>query len=553
MCTKTTRCNLALLLAVTCALMLVAVGSVAADEPQNQQDRITGFNVITSAPVARSAWPYPVRPPAVMPEQPARRSIGAALSPNVGIGPGVSVDLTWDDAQWTVGQGRQIVHWYNDQTYNPEVSIHFAYLNMPDTVAGLPFTTTGYNMYDAIQPIINWPFMQNSGCDLQAADTIGFASSASIDMLGGGKVVISSQAQHWRNRANGTRLYDNIIYYQGEPFDCFYDPRSPLNVTWIDSTAYRPRFLNQSWGIYSRDPQVVTQWDGTNTIVHLLLGEDSPGTTLTGSDYCDITQYYTYTYFRKVGDDYTGTWSAGQIIDSLWFPWASLAAAPYPYTQLAVTYTNASYYGALWDNPYDLDVWCRESFDRGLTWPPCQNVTNYRNAAQGDPNHFTAWLETQALYSADGDLHIIWTAKPTSDNPYFDGFDWQSPDQNLYHWSKSTDQIVKVANGAFPYIYNEMGISSIAEGACGFGGSNAGYIANINISQCSDKLYCVWNQIHERANRFLWRDAATQPAPGVLDDCAYNDGTRRTVAFQEMNPRRVFVGASINRRRRSTL
>jgi hypothetical protein len=118
---------------------------------------------------------------------------------------------------------------------------------------------------------------------------------------------------------------------------------------------------------------------------------------------------------------------------------------------------------------------------------------------------------------------VIWTAKPTSVNPYFDGFDWETLDQNLYHWSRNTNEIVKVANGAFPYIYSQSGVATLAEGACGFGGSNAGYIANLNISECNEKLYCVWNQIHERANRYPWRDVFPQPAPGVLDDCAYTD------------------------------
>ncbi|MEW5796656.1 MAG: hypothetical protein AB1772_09905 [Candidatus Zixiibacteriota bacterium] len=313
-----------------------------------------------------------------------------------------------------------------------------------------------------------------------------------------------------------------MIYYQGSQYGLAYDPRSNLNVTWIDSTAYRPTFLNQSAGRYSRYPQVVAQWDGANTIVHVLLWEDTVGTMLSGDYCCNNLPYYTVSYFRKVGDEATvGTWSAGRPIDSCWFPWASLAAAPYPQTGLAVTYTNPTFYGGLIDNPNDLDVWCRESFDRGVSWPTAYSVTNYMNAIAGHPNHFTAWLETQALYDISGDLHVVWTAKPTSSDPYFDGFDWTGFDQNIYHWAKSTNEIVKVATGSYEDFDDLCG--GIVTNVYGFGGSNAGFIANISLSQCDDNLYCIWNQIHQRANRNDGRCYQPQPMPGVLDDCAYTD------------------------------
>jgi len=53
------------------------------------------------------------------------------------------------------------------------------------------------------------------------------------------------------------------------------------------------------------------------------------------------------------------------------------------------------------------------------------------------------------------------------------------------------------------------------------------------MGQCNDKLYLVWSQIHERANRFPWRDSPVQPAPGVLDDCSYT-GNRLAMANFEI-------------------
>ncbi len=504
-----------------------------------QLDKINSFNIGPYQTEHRSAYSN-LEFPTVTQAGSRRSSVGSAQSPNAGIGVGVSVDLTWDDAQWNWGAGRRIDHWWNgamDETM--EASVHFAYTDMPDSVTGYPYSTTGYNVYDAVVTSGNWPRGQDIGCDLQAADTMGAASSVSLAITANGRAVISSLAQHFRSYPSGTRLYDNFIYYQGAEFNCTYDPRSNLNVTWVDSTVYRPLMMQNTYGTYSRDPQVATQWDGTNTIVHLLLGERSASSTdLSGDDYVTGLGYYTWTYFRKVGSTSAGTWSSGKIIDSIWFPWTEIAAAPYPNSGVAVVYTNPSYYGALLDNGYDLDVWCRESYDRGVTWYAAYSVTDYQNAIAGHPNHFTAWLEAGCMFDSEGDLHVYWTAKPTSADPYFDGYDWQGFDQNLYHWEKTNDggtpglgDAIKVANGTF--MDYDMLTGSMNTYVCGFGGDNVGYLGWITMGECDNKLYLVWSQIHERANRFPWRDASTQPAPGVLDDCSYS-GNRMAMANWEL-------------------
>ncbi|MEW5796981.1 MAG: hypothetical protein AB1772_11555 [Candidatus Zixiibacteriota bacterium] len=503
-------------------------------------DKISAFNVGVFPMESRSAYAgdggtYPGSRTAL-----GRRPVGSAQSPNVGIGPGVSIDLTWHDEQYTWGSGRQINHWWNGQTgETAEVSVHFAYMDRPDEDTARPYVFTGYNMYDAIVPTGNWPRDQDVGCDIQATDTIGAASRVSMDIMFNGRAVLGSMARFFRNLNDTTRLFDNNIYYQGAEFNCTFDPRSNLNVTWVDSTVYRPRFMDQSAGNYARDPQVVTQWDGTNTIVHLLLGSAADDIDLSGNDYVPGLGYRAWTYFRKVGDAAeTGTWSSGQTIDSIWFVWTELAAAPYPHTGVAVVYTNPSYYGALLNNGDDIDVWARESFDRGLSWQPAYSVTNYTNAIANHPNHFTAWLEAGCMFDSEGDLHVYWAGKPTSTDPYFDGFNWQDFDENVYHWEKTNDQVVpgvgdavKVANGNF--MNDDMLTGSMNTLHCGFGGSNVGYLGWITMGECDSKLYLVWGQIHERANRFPWRDVATQPAPGVLDDCSYT-GERLAMANWEL-------------------
>jgi len=504
-----------------------------AETPQDHQDKIATFGLASGIPVARSAVADPVRPEGVVPFSPGRRSVGSALSPQAGIGVGESIALTWDDAQYTQGQGRHIGHWWNGEYGDgAEVSVHFGYSQLTDSATGSRYYYSGYNVFDAAISLGGWPVGQNVGCDLQSTDTLGSGGIPSLDIMPNGRVVMGATGAFWRSRTDASRLVDNMVFYQGDEFSCAYDPRVNLNVTWIDSTSYRPQFLVQTEGTYSFTPQVTSQWDGTNTIVHLLVGEDSDGVQLSGNDYSTALQYRAFVYYRKVGANAgEGSWSAGQIIDSMWFPWVSLAAAPHPYEGVAVTYTNPSFYGTLLNHEYDMDVWLRESLDRGLTWQNSECITYYMCDPGPCQPDYTHWLESQALYSTDGELHVIFTGTQISADPYFDGFNWTSHNQDLFHWSKSTYWLHKVASGSYEELYDLCG--GIESKVCGFGGSNAGFIANINISQCDDKLYCIWNQIHERANRFPWRCTIPQPAEGVLDDCSYT-GNREAMANWEI-------------------
>ena len=528
---------LAMLLSASLVVTAAAVSGHSSDIRDGMRtDRINSFNV----------GPYPMEYRqatselanefgAVRAGTPPRHSVGSATAPDAGIGVGESIDVTWDDVFWTWGQGRQVAHYWNGQYgENAKVSVHFAYRDSPDTVTGMPFTNTGYNVYDATGGG-NWPNLAD-GCDLQSTDTIGGGSRVSLDMMDNGRVVIGALATHDRRFDNGDEIFDNLIYYQDASveFDCNYAPTEALfaNVTWVDSLLYEPMWL-ESVENYSRDPQVVTQWNGTNTIVHLALGENfTNGVPLPGTDYSSGSTYGPWVYFRKVGNTYdAGSWEEAQVLDSLNFVWTSLAAAPYPHEDVAFVYVNESYYGALMNNSNDIDVWCRESNNYGVTWQDAYSITNYTNGIGGDPNHFTGWVESGCMFDQGGDLHAWWTAKPTSADPHFDGFNWQDFDENLYHWAKSTDEIVKVANGNF--MNDDMLTGSMNTLHCGFGGSNAGYLGFAAMGQCNDKLYLLWSQIHERANRFDWRSAATQPAPGILDDCSYT-GARLAMANWEI-------------------
>jgi hypothetical protein len=526
---------LAPLLALALSALLVVSAGAATDTKADRVDdtraqQIETYNVglhpYESRGSISTAEEFTGRRPETVSRPP--RSIGSALSPDAGLGVGESIDLTWNDVQRYWGVGRHTATYWNGETgENLKVSVHFTYLDDPDTLPAADdgfggYTNAAYNVYDAsLSPAGAWPRGQDVGCRLENLDTLGGGFIPSLAIGSDGLV---NMGVGWDNLfsdtlADGTLYTESRMYYQPVEFACLYTDQ--INTELLDSLWYRPNFLDQTDGNYSRDPQLHIQWDGTNDIYHLCLGESNP-TPLSGIDYSEHPdiEYSTYTYYRKVGR--SGTWSAGQILDSVYFVWVTMDAAEYPNQGVAVVYTNPSAWGAQLDHDGDLDVWCRESPDRGLTWPPSYSITDYQNAVAGDPAHFTAWLEAECMYTSDGNLHAVWSARPTSDDPYFDGYNWSDFDENLYHWSKSSDEIVKVANGT--YYYDDMLTGSINTLHCGFSGSNMGYLGYAEMSECDGKLYIFWNQIHDQANVIDPHADYDQ-----LNDCSYQ-GNRLAMA-----------------------
>ncbi|MCD6249654.1 MAG: hypothetical protein J7J98_04900 [candidate division Zixibacteria bacterium] len=451
---------------------------------------------------------------------PLRRTVGTATSPDAGIGVGVSIDLTFDDMQYGFPIGRYISHYWNGEIgTSAQAGVHFVYESVIDTVDGDPHASpilTGYNVYDAAVTSNNWPRGQDGGCDLQSTDEFGYGKWANMAVLGNTNVVIAATSRFFSSLGDDF-IGDNMFYFQGAPFNCVYDPRSGINTTFIDTTVYRVHFGTPDDGHYSEQPEITTQFDGANTITHAILAESEPVYGPASNDYVTGNAYLIFTYYRKVGDaSGDGSWSSGVVLDSIMQVYSTngvtLAASPVS-GKVCISYSNPGYYGNLLNNEYDTDVFYKESTDYGLTWNPKVNVTTYQNAIGGDPNHFKAWVESPALYDSNDDLHIIWTGTGTSADPYFDGFNWNDFDTDIFHWSRNTGNIIRMARGT--YLNDDYLTGSINTLHCGFGGQYSGYIAFIWISECDGKLYIVWNQMQEWVNH---GDYTIQPE--LMEDCA---------------------------------
>ena len=504
------------------ATLLLFLVLLASSALADRADNVKTYNFDNSIQDGRASE-YRISRTGLSPTASPKSQVGSVSSFDEGIGRGVSVGLTYDDAQNFIGWGRHISHWWNGQVGSTAgVSVHFGFRVDPFMSNYGTGRVSGYNVYDATaDPGYEWPLTEE-GDVLQDADDYDYGLIPSLAVMDNGRVVLASGSSHFDNGflGSGAVYKDNMLFYQEGEFECDYT--YGVDAITVDSLTYRPNFIYNAAGNYSRDPIIETQWDGANTIVHLLLVENEE-TVLGGDSYCNELTYRSAVYFRKVGTGaLDGTWGNPQVIDSIWFPWLSMAAAPYPYQGVAIAYTNPGYYGALLNEGHDLDVWCRESPDRGLTWGTAYDITNYTNPIANDPNHFAAWLETQCLFTTDGDLQVIWTAKETSADPYFDGFNWVGWFQNVYHWSKSSGVVSEVARGTYQDYSDLFAGCNFSTDPCGYGSLNAGTVANINISECDGKLFCIWNQIHERA-REGWCQANTEIIPGTVDDCAYTD------------------------------
>ncbi|MCJ7489752.1 MAG: hypothetical protein MUO87_06380, partial [Thermoplasmata archaeon] len=345
------------------------------------------------------------------------RPLGSALSPDVGIGVGESIALTWDDTQVFYPVGRHIDHFYNEST--GDVDVHFCYEMARDTTTRrqetLPLRQTGYNVYNATVEDGDWPQGgQDVGCTIQGADTIGFGRGGNMVITPNGLAVFVAYSSFYSPEVPGTGFVrENKLFYQLAQYNCVYNLGTE-NVTSVDSLSYKPLWSQPDLaGNLSAFPIIATQIDGSGTLItHLVLAEQQAFTPADGLGYATNVDYRVFVHFRKVGDDISSGWNSGIVIDTIERDFADLVASPWT-GEVAVIYSNPSYSGHLLNNGSDRDTYYRESTDYGVSWNPKVDITNYRNDLEGVP-HFTQYFEVRGLYSSDGNLHILHQQRPAS-------------------------------------------------------------------------------------------------------------------------------------------
>jgi hypothetical protein len=127
-----------------------------------------------------------------------------------------------------------------------------------------------------------------------------------------------------------------------------------------------------------------------------------------------------------------------------------------------------------------------ESVDGGASWPVMGSETSIINIDY-DPefNNYLPWCEIVALYDTDGYVHLAYNAGGT-----IDGVSQGIDPARIYHWSNR----VSGTNGG-----GTLSIVHIADfynlaAMCGRAGGNVTNAANVQISQCNERLYMTWSQ-----------------------------------------------------------
>jgi hypothetical protein len=108
-----------------------------------------------------------------------------------------------------------------------------------------------------------------------------------------------------------------------------------------------------------------------------------------------------------MSDDDGDTWSALAVVDTLMALSPAVVASPVS-DKVAIAYTHPLNFDTQWNN----DVMYIES-DDGLTWDwrfDKVNVTNY-----GAPDSLFAYIDIDAIYDYNDNLHLIWNAQWVTD------------------------------------------------------------------------------------------------------------------------------------------
>ncbi|UCC45522.1 MAG: hypothetical protein JSU65_06290 [Candidatus Zixiibacteriota bacterium] len=408
------------------------------------------------------------------------------------ISPGLSVMESYDDWQYTY-KGVRIEAGFGDP------NMQFAYSRKLSTGEEQQY---GFNIYDPTGGG-DWPRGIGIGCYVQPGDMKAFWPNMSV--YPDGRVILAGY-----DDAAGPM--DNHQYANIAVAGCFFGGGSQ-----IPPSQYRTSFVNPTG--YLLHPVVEVQIVGADTITHVVAGEEDYAILDPGAP--DVKEFVIQ-YYRLINGTMTGaTWIGPTTVDT-----ASTRAhicASQVSDDVAIIYSDATFWAYDHNNPGDQDVFYRKSSDGGVTWGPRVNITNYDRTM---PSH-APWVETYGIYDSEGYLHVLWSGQPWPANVYdlpdfwFDDFS-----VSLFHWSDRTSAISRVAN-------REYG-PEWAQQVCGMGGYNTLYLAFFSVSECNGRLYVIyagWNDVFDT---------------GTIDDCASSPGTAADKRFQANGDLYLHVSSSLD-------
>jgi hypothetical protein len=170
------------------------------------------------------------------------------------------------------------------------------------------------------------------------------------------------------------------------------------------------------------------------------------------------------------------------------------------------------------------DIYCMISMDGGNTWENIGDgsALQKHNCSRVDSTEggYVPLGDIGALIDSDGRLHIVWAARPTGAlEPGKTGataVDWEWPRfpfaSRILHWSD--DYLNDPNETDYISVIKDMTLDWTPYDTICFGG--AWHEMSLNqpqMTQCDDKLYCVWAQFQDLEN-------------GVWDDCDVRNFTQ---------------------------
>jgi len=350
--------------------------------------------------------------------------------------------------------------WGKDGTNNPYIHFSYTFLPTTDYNTGRVY---GYNTWDAGNGA--WPQGAGTGCLIQGPGERGGFVSMAVDPTDGGAIVAGHR---YATSSDPVRTH---VYYDGFAGSCF-------------------------WGAGSFVPDAVSHQLGAGTlpagdqviwpaVAYLVNGTDSVTLAFSCGDGANVFQL-----FRKQGKKDIGTWTC-KTIDTGDFITQSIAASRTS-KKVAIAWVGRSPEGETKGNSDDNDIYMMESTDAGLTWSVKYNVTNNQpNVAGHRP-----WLEVASLIDRNDKVRLVWNAWVFPADAYATGAS-VGRECRVQAWVQSSG-----GTGTITTVHN----AEWSAGTCA-GGNNVMNVGKVQIGECSNRYYVVFEQFNDR------------PA-GVLNDCA---------------------------------